>query len=58
MAKASIAYWTFAYLSISVLMMNKLAEQNLADKEPNRIIEILFYDHPPISKRIALAEKT
>lgn len=40
-----------------VSMMNKLAEQNLADKEPNRLIEILFYDHPPISKRIALAER-
>ncbi len=40
-----------------ISMMNKLAEQNLADREPNRIIEILFYDHPPISKRIALAER-
>ncbi|MFQ5965604.1 MAG: M48 family metallopeptidase, partial [Candidatus Scalinduaceae bacterium] len=30
--------------------MNKLAEQNLADRNPNRLVEILFYDHPPISK--------
>ncbi|HHT9125179.1 MAG TPA: M48 family metallopeptidase [Candidatus Brocadiia bacterium] len=44
--------------SAFISMMNKLAEQNLADKKPNRLIEILFYDHPPISKRIALAEST
>ena len=37
--------------------MEKLAEQNMADKAPNRIIEILFYDHPPISKRIEMARK-
>ena len=36
--------------------MNKLAEQNLADREPNRLIEFLFYDHPPISKRIDMAK--
>ncbi len=40
-----------------ISMMNKLAEQNLADREPNWVIEILFYDHPPISKRIALADR-
>ncbi len=37
--------------------MEKLADQNLADKDPNRIIEILFYGHPPISKRIEMARK-
>ncbi len=37
--------------------MDKLAEQNLADRNPNRLIEILFYDHPPISKRIAMAKE-
>ena len=37
--------------------MDKLAEQNLADRNPNRLIEILFYDHPPISKRIEMARK-
>lgn len=35
--------------------MNKLSEQNLADKEPGTIIEYLFFDHPPISKRIKMA---
>jgi STE24 endopeptidase len=38
-----------------ISMMEKLAEKNLADKDPNRAIELLFYSHPPISKRIALA---
>ena len=37
--------------------MDKLAEQNLADRNPNRLIEILFYDHPPISKRIEMAKE-
>jgi STE24 endopeptidase len=37
--------------------MDKLAEQNLADRNPNRLMEILFYDHPPISKRIEMARK-
>ncbi|MCK9555069.1 M48 family metallopeptidase [bacterium] len=37
--------------------MTKLAEQNLADKEPNGVIEFLLYSHPAISKRIKAAEK-
>jgi STE24 endopeptidase len=36
--------------------MNKLAEQNLAERTPSRIVEILFHSHPPIAKRIAAAE--
>ena len=39
-----------------ISLMNKLAEKNLSDKEPNFIIEILFYSHPSIAKRIKLAE--
>lgn len=37
--------------------MKKLAVQNLQDPSPNRFIEFLLYDHPPISKRLALAER-
>lgn len=37
--------------------MDKLAEQNLADRTPNRVIELLFYSHPAISKRIEMAKK-
>ena len=36
--------------------MKKLADQNLADKEPSPIVEFLLHDHPSISKRIAAAE--
>jgi len=37
--------------------MEKLAEQNLSDLTPNRLIEFLFYSHPAISKRIEMAKK-
>ena len=37
--------------------MDKLEEQNLADRTPNRLIELLFYSLPPISQRIDMAEK-
>lgn len=35
-----------------VSAMEKLAEQNLADKTPNKIIEFLFHSHPSLEKRI------
>lgn len=34
----------------------KLADQNLADKSPNKIIEYLFHSHPSIEKRIQFAK--
>jgi Zn-dependent protease with chaperone function len=37
--------------------MNKLAEQNLAEREPKAWVEWLFHSHPAISKRIAAAEE-
>src|ERR1035437_4050485 len=36
--------------------MNKLAEQNLAEKTPSRWVEWLLHSHPAIGKRIAAAE--
>ena len=35
--------------------MEKLAEQNLADKTPNKVIEFLFHSHPSLEKRIQFA---
>jgi STE24 endopeptidase len=35
--------------------MEKLADQNLAEKTPNKIIEFLFHSHPSIAKRIEFA---
>jgi STE24 endopeptidase len=36
--------------------MNKLAEQNLAERTPSRWVEWLFHSHPAIAKRIAAAQ--
>ncbi len=33
--------------------LSKLASRNLSDPQPNRLVEVLFYTHPPIAKRIA-----
>ena len=41
-----------------VSAMEKLAQINLADKEPHPIIEFLFYSHPSIKKRIAMAHSS
>jgi STE24 endopeptidase len=35
----------------------RLANQNLAQLDPNPVIEALFYNHPAIGKRIKLAEQ-
>lgn len=37
--------------------LRKLGELNLADPAPPRWVEWLFYDHPPITKRILAAEQ-
>jgi STE24 endopeptidase len=37
--------------------MNKLAQQNLAERTPSKWIELLFHSHPAISRRVAAAEK-
>lgn len=34
----------------------KLAEMSMSDPEPSRLVEIFFYDHPPITRRLALAD--
>jgi len=39
-----------------VSTMNKLAQQNLADRKPHPIIKFFFFDHPPIDERIALGD--
>jgi STE24 endopeptidase len=40
-----------------VSAMNKLADQNLADRSPHPLIKLFFFDHPPIDERLKLAEK-
>ncbi len=39
-----------------ITSMNKLADSNLAERSPSRLVEIWFHSHPPIAKRIAVAE--
>jgi STE24 endopeptidase len=36
--------------------MNKLADQNLSERTPSRVVELWFHSHPPVAKRIAAAE--
>jgi Zn-dependent protease with chaperone function len=37
--------------------MEKLGWQNLAEPRPNRLIEFVFYSHPSVEKRLALARE-
>lgn len=36
--------------------MRRLAAQNLADERPSKVVEWLFYSHPPVAERIAAAQ--
>jgi STE24 endopeptidase len=40
-----------------VTAMDKLCAQNLSEKSPSRLLEVLFHSHPPVSKRIAAARR-
>ncbi len=40
-----------------VSSLEKLGLQNLAERKPNRWIEFVFYSHPPVEKRLALARE-
>jgi STE24 endopeptidase len=39
-----------------VSAMKRLAAQNLAEEHPSRLVQILFYSHPPVRERIAAAQ--
>jgi STE24 endopeptidase len=39
-----------------ITSMNKLAEQNLAERQPDKWVEWFFHSHPAITKRVAAAE--
>lgn len=43
--------------SAFITTMQRLAEQNLAEINPPRWVEWLFYDHPAIGRRIAMADR-
>ncbi len=39
-----------------ISMMDKLSNQNLADRTPHPLIKFFFFDHPPVDERIRLAK--
>lgn len=41
-----------------VSMMEKLSNQNLADRSPHPIIKFFFFDHPPVDERINMVKGT
>ncbi len=50
----------YAFSSINsiepfISSMNKLAGQNLAERTPSRLVELLFHSHPSISRRVEAA---
>jgi len=47
---------SIAKIAPFITSMNKLADQNLSERQPSRIVEVWFHSHPPVSKRIAAAE--
>jgi STE24 endopeptidase len=50
------AFESIASVEPFVSSMNKLAEQNLAERTPSKWVEWFFHSHPSISRRLAAAE--
>ncbi|MGA8617688.1 MAG: M48 family metallopeptidase [Candidatus Sulfotelmatobacter sp.] len=50
------AFESIASVEPFISSMNKLAQQNLAERTPSKWVEALFHSHPAISKRVAAAE--
>src|SRR5271169_5646280 len=50
------AFESIASVEPFISSMNKLAQQNLAERTPSKWVEWLFHSHPAISKRVAAAE--
>jgi len=50
------AFRSIATVAPFISAMNKLAEQNLAERSPSQLVEWFFHSHPAISRRVAAAE--
>lgn len=50
------AFESIASVDPFISSMNKLAEQNLAERTPSKWVELLFHSHPSIARRLAAAE--
>jgi STE24 endopeptidase len=51
------AFESIASVDPFISSMNKLAEQNLAERTPSKWVEWFFHSHPAISRRLAAAEE-
>jgi STE24 endopeptidase len=51
------AFESIATVEPFISSMNKLAEQNLAERTPSRWVEWFFHSHPAISRRLAAAKE-
>lgn len=51
------AFESTASVEPFISSMNKLADQNLAERAPSKWVEALFHSHPSISRRLAAAEE-
>jgi len=51
------AFESIASVEPFISSMNKLAEQNLAERTPSKWVEWFFHSHPAISRRLAAAEE-
>jgi len=51
------AFRSIAKVDPFISSMNKLADQNLAERAPSRWIEWFFHSHPSISKRVEAAHR-
>jgi len=51
------AFESIASVESFISSMNKLAEQNLAERAPSKWVEWFFHSHPSISRRLAAAEE-
>jgi STE24 endopeptidase len=51
------AFESIATVAPFISSMNKLAEQNLAERTPSKWVEWFFHSHPAISRRLAAAKE-
>ncbi len=51
------AFQSIPSIAPFISSMNKLAEQNLAERTPSRWVEWFFHSHPSISRRVEAAEE-
>ncbi len=51
------AFESIASVEPFISSMNKLAEQNLAERTPGKWVEWFFHSHPSISRRLAAADE-